>query len=88
MAQLLAPGIAQASSADFTLAGEPSTLFLTSATRQMQDATANVEIKSAAGAYQVIGNLTNEQPAKVLTGPGTYRVTRLACAIAVGVDRV
>lgn len=88
MAALLASGTTAASSADFTLTGEASTLFLDAATAQIPDVIVTVEIKAASGVYHIIGNLTDENPAQVLTGPGTYRVSRLACATAVGVDRV
>lgn len=88
MAVLLASGTAAASSADFTLAGEVSTLFLDAATAQIPDVIVSIEIKAASGVYHIIGNLTDENPAQVITGPGTYRVSRLACATAVGVDRV
>lgn len=88
MAALLANGTTAASSADFTLTGEASTLFLVAATSQIPICSALIEIKSAAGTYHIIGVLTPENPAQVLTGPGTYRVSRQACTVAVGVDRV
>ena len=88
MAELLASGTTAASSADFTLTGESSTLFLTAAASLIPDVMVVVEIKSAAGVYHVVGDLSDEKPAVVLTGPGTYRVSRQVCATAVGVDRV
>ena len=88
MAALLASGTTAASSADFTLTGETSTLFLVAATSQIPDILMTIEIKSAAGVYHIVGNLSDEVPAVVLSGPGTYRVTRPLCTTAVGVDRV
>lgn len=88
MAVLLASGTAAASSADFTLAGETSTLFLDGAAAQIQDVIVLIEIKAASGVYHIIGNLTDENPIQVLMGPGTYRVSRQTCLVAVGVDRV
>lgn len=87
MAALLAVGAGAANSADFTLAGESSTLFLTAATGLLPESLVVIEIKSASGGYTAIGVLHVTVPAKVLTGPGTYRVTRPA-GPAVGVDRV
>lgn len=88
MAVLLAAGTTTASSSDFTLTGETSTLFLDCATAQIQDVIVSIEVKAASGVYHIIGELTDEYPIQVLIGPGTYRVTRQACTIAVGVDRV
>lgn len=88
MAVLIASGTTLASSADFTLTGESSTLFFTAAAAQIPDAIALVEIKSDGGTYHIVGRITGTSPAQVLTGPGTYRVSRLACTVAVGVDRV
>ncbi len=88
MAELLAIGTTLAASADFTLTGESSTLFLTAAAAQVPQCVALVEIKSAAGTYHIIGKLDEYNPAKVLTGPGTYRVSRQVCTTGVGVDRV
>lgn len=88
MAALLASGTTAASSADFTLTGETSTLFLDAATATIPDVAVLIEIKAASAVYHVIGVLTDENPAVVLSGPGTYRVSRQACTTAVGVDRV
>ena len=88
MAALLANGTTAASSADFSLVGESTTLFLVAATTAIPDVAVLIEIKSAAATYHPIGVLTDETPAVVLSGPGTYRVSRQVCATAVGVDRV
>lgn len=87
MAELIAVGVIDATSADFTLAGEASTVFLVSASGVIPDAIANVEIKSAGGTYHKIGTLKSTNPAAVINGPGTYRVSKLAGA-SFGVDRV
>ena len=87
MAVLLASGTTLASSADFTLTGETSTLFLDASAAQIPDVIVLIEIKAASGVYHIVGNLTDENPAVVLSGPGTYRVSRQVCTTAVGVDR-
>ena len=86
MAALIAVGIVDATSADFTLS-EASTVFLVSASGVIPQAVANIEIKSAAGTYHKIGTLKSTNPAAVITGPGTYRVSKLA-GESFGVDRV
>lgn len=88
MAELLASGTTAASSADFTISGESTTLFLDAATATIPNVVVQIEIKSAAAVYHIIGYLTDENPAVVLSGPGTYRVSRQVCATGVGVDRV
>ena len=87
MAALIASGAIDATSADFTLTGESSTVFLVAAASLIPAAVANVQIKSAAGVYHTIGTLTDTNPAAVLSGPGTYRVSKLAGS-TFGVDRV
>ncbi len=91
MAELIAAGTAEADSADFTLAsGDQATLFLKDAAgpRVSADAVAHVQIKSADGEYFQVGHLDSYNPAKVLSAPGTYRVKRIANAVAFGVDKV
>ena len=91
MAELIASGTTEASSADFTLAaGEQATLFLKDAAGPVTTphAVAHVLIKSSDNEYFLIGKLTDSEPAKVLAAPGTYRVTRMAAAAAFGVDKV
>ena len=87
MAALLAVGTSAASSADFTLTGETSSLFLVNTAALESGSAVNVEVKSAAGVYFAIGSLTVATPIQVLSAPGTFRVSRLAGA-SVGVDRV
>ena len=91
MAELIASGTAEADSADFTLAaGDQATLFLKDAagTTVNPHGVAQVHIKSADGEYFLVGKLDTAQPAAVLSAPGTYRVRRLAAAVAYGVDKV
>lgn len=88
MAELLATGTTLASSADFTLTGESSTLFLKAAAAQIPDVVVLIEIKDSSGVYHIIGKMEKENAAVVLVGPGTYRVSRQVCTTAVGVDRV
>jgi len=52
------------------------------------DAVAKVQIKSAAGEYFDVGQVDANGPAKMLGAPGTYRVLRMECTAAVGVDLV
>lgn len=86
MAALLDVNTTAASSADFTLTGEASTLFLVSTAALPSGAAATVEVKSAAGVYYPIGALSTQTPIQVLTGPGVYRVSR-AAGVSCGVDR-
>lgn len=89
MAALLAVGTTTASSDDFTLTGEATSLFLVAATAPLSpSAQAVIEVKSAAGVYFTVGTLSATiAPMLVLSGPGTYRVTRYA-GVSSGVDRV
>lgn len=89
MASLLATGTSAASSAEFTLTGETTSLFLVAATAPLDvGAQASVEIKSAAGVFFQIGSLSATlNPMLVLSSPGTFRVSRPA-GVNCGVDRV
>lgn len=87
MAELIAIGTSATSSADFTLTGETSCIFLTGATAIPEKSAAVIEIKSAAGAYVAIGSLTPSVPLLVLSIPGVFRVSRTATGASVGVDR-
>lgn len=81
MPNIIAVGTTALASAEFTLAaGDSTTLFLTSPTGvdATPDASAQVQIKAASGAWTTIGELRYGEPAKVLTGAGTYRVWRAA----------
>ena len=87
MAVLLATGTSATSSADFTLTGELSTLFLVSTGQVLQNSKVIIEIKGANAVYYPFSSLNKTTPVVVLSGPGTYRVTRTA-GVDVGVDRV
>ena len=88
MSALLAVGTTTASSADFTLTGEVTTLFLVNTTAPLDvGAQAVIEVKSAAGQYYNIGALSaTRNPVLAISAPGTFRVTRYAGA-SCGVDR-
>lgn len=88
MTQLIATGTAQADSADFTLTTDSTTLSLFSTTEQIPSlCTAMVQKKSASGVYLNFGQIDGNNPVKVLSGPGTYRVRKLASSASFGVDR-
>jgi hypothetical protein len=87
MANIITSGTTEADSSEFTLAsGESATIFLTGSAPA--NAVARVKIKAADASFSTIGELTNQYPAKVLAGAGTYKVTRAANAVAFGVDKV
>ena len=88
MASLIANGTATADSAEFTLAaGESTTLNLLAAGGN-PNAVAGIYIKDSAGTFALVGNIGGGDLAvKVLSGIGTYKVTRFASAVAFGVDR-
>ena len=87
MAALLTVGTAAASSADFTLTGETTALFVVGTTTLDPGAVAFVEVKSALGNYYQIGTLSAlVNPFQVLSAPGTYRVSR-PLGVSCGVDR-
>lgn len=85
--QILAPGTIAANSSDFTV-DTPATVFL----KQLDGTSAApgphvlVQIKSADGEYRTVGTLTADDHAKVIAGPGTYRVARLPNRAGCGVD--
>ena len=87
MAALLTVNTTAASSADFTLTGETSALFLVGTTTLSPDAVAFIEVKSALGNYYPIGTLSSlVNPFQTLSAPGTYRVSR-PLGVSCGVDR-
>lgn len=87
MASLLATGTTAANSADFTLVGETSSLFLVSTAGLLPGSWADIQIKGANGLYYPVGALNLQTPFWVLSSPGTYRVAR-PLGVDVGVDRV
>lgn len=88
--EILASGTAAADSIDVVVAaGTPVTIFLKvgSSIPVPSNADCDVKIKDAGGFYHTIGKLTGRQPAIVLDGPGTYRVSRLLTGEAFGIDK-
>lgn len=86
MAALLAVGTTAASSADFTLTGESTSLFLVATAGLESGSAATVEVKGANNVYYPVGALTLMAPFLVLSSPGIFRVSRPA-GVGVGVDR-
>lgn len=87
--QLLAVGIGAANSADIVVtAGAPVTVMLKDAAGPDLPADCQVDIymKDDAGQYFQIGWLRSEpdRRAQVLSGPGTYRLSRTATSAACG----
>ena len=86
MASLLTVGTTAATSEDFTLTGETSSLLLTATTVLLAGSKVQIEAKAASGVYIPIGALDTSTPMLVLSAPGTYRVNRPA-GPSCGVDR-
>lgn len=77
MASYIAPSVAAANGADFTLAaGNATTLSLSAASALLPLCNARIQIKSAAGTYQDIGFLDKDNPIVVLQAIGTFRVVK------------
>lgn len=76
--QLIAIGTGAANSADIVVAaGSPLTVGLKDAAAPRVDAAAvDVLLKDDGGAYWRIDTLTPSRAAIVISGPGTYRLTR------------
>lgn len=74
--QLIATGSSAANSSDVTLAAGESAVFSLKAAAT--GAEARIEIKDDAGGYTDVGRLITLDPAKLVSGPGTYRVRRVA----------
>jgi hypothetical protein len=91
MAEILAPTVAAATSADQVLAvGGSLTLVLKPATGaaplRQYDANVDVQAKTSGGDYLPFGALTASNPVLVLTATGTFRVSKPASSVAYGVD--
>lgn len=90
MANIIPSGTTAANSGDLVVAaGAPITVFLNDADGRTlaEDANALVQIKAASGQYMTVGMLSRSQPALIIDGPGTYRVSKRASAVAVAVDQ-
>lgn len=73
-----------AQSGDFVLASASTTLSLSGATRPYSSA----QVQRLVGAnYVTIGELTDGNPARVLSATGTFRVVKGPSQNATGVDR-
>jgi hypothetical protein len=76
--QLIATGTTAASSSDVVVAaGTPVTVGLKAS---VPGAEVVIALKDDASAYNIVGRLTHLSPATVISGPGTYRFTRVAGA--------
>lgn len=88
---VLAAGTTAAESDPFTLdADETATLFMTDADGGAAPlaASATVEIKDTdSETFHRVGSLNRKMPAAILSGPGTFRVSRTVQTTAVGVCR-
>lgn len=85
MANILATGTTAAVSSDFSITTEQTTLLLIGA--KAEGALVTIEVKDSAAVYSKIGELTPGNPIQVLSGPGTYRVSRSGNAVSAGCDR-
>lgn len=91
MAEIIAPTVAAATSADQVLAaGASLTLVLKPATGAAAlnqfDANIDVQAKTSGGDYLTFGALTASNPVLVLTAVGTFRLSKPASAVAYGAD--
>lgn len=90
MAAFFTAAATELASSTFALAtGESATLYLIDAGGPglPADAVVDIQIASSATEYFNIGVLTRDNPARVLTAVGTFRLFRHACSAAVGVDK-
>lgn len=88
--ELIATAAGSATSSDIVVgAGSTATIFLKDADggQMPKDAKVAIEIKDSGGVYNTIGWLTAEEPAKVISGAGTYRARRYATGAIVGVGQ-
>lgn len=90
MASIISSGTTDADSSEFTLtSADVATLSLFSATDPdlPLGINADIKVKTSGSRYVIIGRLTEREPVKVLSAPGTFIVTRKANATAFGVDK-
>jgi len=87
--EIIASGTTATQSSDIILAGgELTTLILRAPDDLASDyKAAYIEVKDSTGGYIKVSNLTRSDPAKVVSGPVTFRVRRAIMSIAIGVDR-
>ena len=86
MAEILTIGTSAATSADFTLTGQVSSIQLTGTSGVLPSSVVDIQVKSTGGQYTLIGQCTTREPLQVLIAPGTFRVSRPAGGPACGID--
>ena len=75
--ELIAVGSTAANSSDVVVAaGTPVTVAMKGAVSAAAEL--RISIKDDAGTYQVVGSIVPSRPAVCITGPGTYRLSRVA----------
>jgi hypothetical protein len=87
---LIASSTAAGTSSDIVVAGgAPVTLFLLpgSGINLPADANAVIQVKDSTAAYDYAGELTQANPIRQLSGPGTYRVVKQTSGTAYGVQQ-
>lgn len=83
--EILASGSATAQSTGFALLdGENSTLILKTETGAK--VSVDVQIQDTAS-WVTVGKLTSDEPVKILSGPGTFRVSRVLSSWKLSVDK-
>jgi hypothetical protein len=89
MANLIPSGTAEVASADIVLtAAQTISLNIFRAGGEgLAGAVASVQVKASNNEFFEIGVLDAEEPFKLLSGPGTFRVVRRVAAVAFGVDQ-
>lgn len=85
--ELLSIAATAAYSADFVVGSTPVTLIMKNTSGVLLEPSAvKIEIKAGSNYYKV-GELTDKDSVKVLSGAGTYRVSRGVVAYAIGVEK-
>lgn len=82
-AQILASGTTALRSSTVTLATSASNTLVMRADGQ---ASLAIQIQASDGSWVTVGQLDNQNPAKLVTGPGVFSVYRSASAVAVAAD--
>lgn len=75
---LIATGTTAATSSNIVLADGASALLALKA--PIQGAVVHIDLLDDEAAFNSIGRLTGSEPAKLVSGPGTFRVRRIAGA--------
>lgn len=85
--QLISIGTGAANSSDIVLAdGETASVGIKASSSPIISTGCRVDIfiKDDGGTYWVLGGLSSSRPATIISGPGTYRLTRPATSAACG----